>query len=157
MQDRRRRPSVLPMPESRRFRMDAFWARGAVLTALILFAGCAKQAPPPGGPPDVRPPAVAWTIPAADSVGVGLGTTLQIGFSEAMDRRSVERALFISPQPREEPRVRWRGRKLRNVPHIVTVQVTDGVTAEVTVFAPPRTPHWKLVKLGAVRLELMDR
>ena len=48
-------------------------------------------------------------------------------------------------------------RKLRNVPHTVTVQVTTDVTAEVTVYAPPHAAHWQLVKLGAVKLGLMDR
>lgn len=50
-----------------------------------------------------------------------------------------------------------RYRKVRNVPHVVTVQVTEDVTAEVTVYAPARTPRWQLVKLGAVKLDLMDR
>ena len=88
------------------------WMRGAALAALILSAACAKQAPPPGGPPDHTPPRVVWTVPAADSVWVGLDAAIRIGFSEPMDRRSVERAVFISPQPSGEPAFRWRRREV---------------------------------------------
>ncbi len=92
--------------------MDSFLRISAVVAALVLFAGCARQAPPPGGPPDTTPPRVVWTAPVADSVGVGLETRIRIGFSEGMDRRTVERAVFISPRPAGEPDFRWRGREL---------------------------------------------
>ncbi len=88
------------------------WAKGAVAAALVLFAACARQAPPPGGPPDRTPPGVVWTVPAADSAGVGPKTSIRIGFSEAMDRRSVERAVFISPRFSREPDFRWHGQEL---------------------------------------------
>jgi hypothetical protein len=86
--------------------------RCAVLTALVLFMGCAKVAPPPGGPPDNTPPSVVWTVPRSDSVSVGLGTSIRIGFGERMDRRTVERALFVSPRFSVPPEYRWRGQEL---------------------------------------------
>ena len=85
---------------------------GVALAALFLFSGCARQAPPPGGPPDRTPPRVLWTVPVPDTVGVARDTPIRIGFSEAMDRRSVERALFISPEDVSEPDFKWRGREL---------------------------------------------
>ncbi len=86
--------------------------RCAVSAALVLFMGCARVAPPPGGPPDNTPPLVLWTVPSSDSVGVGLSTSIRIGFSERMDRRSVERALFVSPRLSDPPEYKWRRREL---------------------------------------------
>ena len=53
--------------------------------------------PPPGGPLDKTPPRVIDTVPADDSVRVGLDTPIRIRFSEAMDRRSVERGVICFP------------------------------------------------------------
>ena len=81
--------------------------------------------PPPGGPPDQIAPAVESTIPVDDSVNVGLDTSIRVQFSEVMDRRSVERALFISPQPIADPKFRWRGSELE-------IQLPDGLQANRT-------------------------
>jgi len=103
---------------------------GAVLTALILFTGCARPLPPPGGPADQLPPIVEWTSPAPDSVGVDLRSEIRVRFSEAMDRQTVERAIFISPAFPVQPKLRWKGRELkiqvpdslrRNRTYIVTI------------------------------------
>ena len=64
-------------------------------------------------------------MPADDSVRVGLDTPIRIRFSEAMDRRSVERALFVSPQGSEEPDFRWRG-------DVLEVRLPDGLQADRT-------------------------
>ncbi len=95
------------------------------LTFFFLFFACARQMPPPGGPPDKTPPRVIDTVPADDSVRVGLDTPIRIRFSEGMDRRSVERALFISPQGSEEPNFRWRG-------DVLEIRLPDGLQAERT-------------------------
>ncbi len=101
------------MPDTRcGFDLTDFTYRSAAVAALILFSACAKQAPPPGGPPDKTSPRVVWTVPAADSVGVSRHTSIRIGFSEAMDRRSVERVLFVSPKGASEPDFKWRDREL---------------------------------------------
>lgn len=84
-----------------------------LMSLLPLLAGaCANPRPPPGGPPDATPPRVVHTTPAADSVGVGSDTRIRIGFSESMNRRSVIRAIFISPRFSTDPDFRWRGREL---------------------------------------------
>lgn len=93
--------------------MAARFRNSAVLAALVLFAGCASQAPPSGGPPDRTPPRVVSTLPADDSVMVGTDTVVEILFDEHMDRPSVERSLFVSPRPASDPRFRWRGRRLK--------------------------------------------
>lgn len=86
---------------------------------------CARQMPPPGGPLDKTPPRVVNTVPADDSVRVGLDTPIRIRFSEAMDRRSVERALFISPQGSEEFGFKWRG-------DVLEVRLSGGLQADRT-------------------------
>ncbi len=98
------------------------------LTFYLFFCfliACARQMPPPGGPLDKTPPRVIDTVPADDSVRVGLDTPIRIRFSEGMDRRSVERALFISPQGSEEPDFRWRG-------DVLEIRLPDGLQAERT-------------------------
>ena len=87
-------------------------ARFLMVLLPLLAAACANPRPPPGGPPDATPPQVVHTTPAADSVGVGTGTPIRIGFSESMNRRSVTRAIFISPRFSTDPDFRWRGREL---------------------------------------------
>ncbi len=95
------------------------------LFLFFIFFACARQMPPPGGPLDKTPPRVIDTVPADDSVRVGLDTPIRIRFSEAMDRRSVERALFISPQSAEEPNFRWRG-------DVLEIRLPDGLQADRT-------------------------
>ena len=92
---------------------------------LLFFWTCARQMPPPGGPPDETPPRVIATVPADDSVRVALETSIRIRFSEAMDRQSVERAVFVSPQGAEEPEFRWRGRELE-------IRLVDGLQEDRT-------------------------
>ena len=91
----------------------------------FVFFSCARQMPPPGGPPDKTPPRVVDTVPGDDSVRVGLDTPIRIRFSEGMDRRSVERALFISPQSARELDFRWRG-------DVLEIRLPDGLQADRT-------------------------
>ncbi len=98
---------------------------GAAIAALVLFFGCARQMPPPGGPPDQTPPYVVTTVPGDDSTGVGLSSPVRITFSENMDRRLVERALFVSPQPQGDINFDWRGNMLE-------IKMPDGFLADRT-------------------------
>lgn len=60
---------------------------------------------------DRAPPRVLAHTPAADTTGVAPDTRVELVFSEAMDRRRTEDALFISPTSQVE--YRWRGRRLQ--------------------------------------------
>jgi len=82
-----------------------------VLTILIL--SCAKMGQPPGGPEDESGPGVLTTFPAADAVLVPRRMEARVRFDEAVDRRSVENALFFSPDLRDRFRLSWRGDELR--------------------------------------------
>ncbi len=105
--------------------MPALASHVLPLTFFFLFFACARQMPPSGGPLDKTPPRVIDTVPADDSVRVGLDTPIRIRFSEAMDRRSVERALFVSPQGAEEFGFKWRG-------DVLEIRLPDGLQADRT-------------------------
>ena len=45
----------------------------------------------------------------------------------------------------------------RMIEHSVDVRVADGVNVNVTVFAPVHFPLWKLTRLAAIKLGLMDK
>ncbi len=77
-----------------------------------LVIGCARQAPPPGGPIDKTPPRVLGTIPRSDSTGVGKDTKVIIFFSEPVDRKSAQESIFITPLPSLGVRYKWHGKKL---------------------------------------------
>ncbi len=66
------------------------------LCALVLLAGCAGQVPPGGGPLDTIPPSVLRTVPDTNATRVA-ASSIEIEFSEYVDRRSVEESIFISP------------------------------------------------------------
>ena len=71
--------------------------RAAALAAAVLFLGsCAGQAPPPGGPEDRTPPEILTTYPEPYSTFYA-DRMFVLEFSEYVDRRSVESAVFVSP------------------------------------------------------------
>jgi hypothetical protein len=61
---------------------------------------CAGQVPPPGGEVDRVPPRILRTEPDSNAVHVETDRVV-LEFSEYVDRRSVEQAIFISPWPGE--------------------------------------------------------
>ncbi|NOY59495.1 MAG: Ig-like domain-containing protein [Calditrichaeota bacterium] len=79
----------------------------------ILLFSCAKQGFPPGGPVDRKPPSIIRTNPANNSTNVPQDTRVEIYFSEAVERRSCERSLFITPFAGENVKYKWRGKRLR--------------------------------------------
>lgn len=84
---------------------------------------CAGQSPPPGGPVDSIPPTIVRTIPDSGAVRVKKNVIL-LEFSEYVDRRSVEDAIFISP-PVGNVEYDWSGKELE-------IQLTDTLRANTT-------------------------
>ena len=68
----------------------------AALGLAGLLIQCAGQIQPPGGPPDTVPPRIIRTLPDSNAVRVQTGS-VELEFSEYVDRRSVEESIFISP------------------------------------------------------------
>lgn len=91
-------------------------ARRVVLAAglCVLAAGCAKKAPPSGGPPDIEPPRLIASSPDSGSAAVPLDAALSMTFSEGMEPRSTTEAIALSP-PIEIRRFRWSGRTVTAV------------------------------------------
>lgn len=67
-----------------------------LILAVFLLAGCAGQVPPGGGPLDTTPPVVIRTSPDTNATRVKT-SSIEIEFSEYVDRRTVEESIFISP------------------------------------------------------------
>lgn len=78
----------------------------------IILANCAKQGFPPGGPVDRFPVEIKKTVPATDATNVPLNTPIQIEFNEAVDRRSCEESIFITPLPPENVKYKWRRKRI---------------------------------------------
>ena len=81
------------------------------LLALALVAACAQMESPPGGPIDDIAPSLIGTMPPDASLETGPLDTLQMRFSEAVDRRSVETS-FRSEPARLIRRSSWSGDSL---------------------------------------------
>jgi len=96
------------------------------MLAAVLVA-CAKVGPPAGGPVDRTPLRVVDHRPAADATGVGLDAPVEILFSESMERRRTEEALFVSPESRVRPS--WRGGKRL----VLDMELLEGRTYVITV------------------------
>ena len=104
-----------------------------VLGAVSALLGCAKPGPPGGGPPDELPPEVVSTRPASGETAVDRATTIEISFSEEMNRQTTERSLSITP-PTDLRNFRWKGRTLfaepvAALPESTTFVVRVGETA----------------------------
>jgi uncharacterized protein (DUF2141 family) len=85
---------------------------------LFLSWSCARQGYPPGGPADTTPPRILQVIPSPDSTRVSRNTSLFFTFSEKIDPKSFEQAIFITPSPvpfEEEEnglQFKWHGGKV---------------------------------------------
>ncbi len=128
-------------PDVRRDDRDAFsflplgegaGVRALILFALLLLASCAKDMPPPGGPPDKTPPEILATTPAPGATLVDRSAPITVEFSERINGKAIGNALFISPPLKVEPRVRVKGARLRIEPN---EPLDSGRTYVVTIGA----------------------
>jgi len=81
-----------------------FWTWIAFL--LVFFCGCAQVGAPPGGPEDKTAPQIDIVTPVAGSVSVPLDSRVVIKFSEAINSKTVEKAVFITPAQIPEPKIK---------------------------------------------------
>lgn len=82
-----------------------------LLAAATALAGCAKRAPPSGGPPDLDVPRVLSSSPDSGAARVPLDATLSITFSEGMEPKGTADAVALAPRIEIRQR-RWSGRTL---------------------------------------------
>jgi hypothetical protein len=83
-----------------------------IIILSIFFIHCAKVAAPPGGPEDKTGPMVLSVQPADQAVNVAGENKITIRFSEAIDKKSVEDAIFITPRPEGRVKFKWKGHRL---------------------------------------------
>jgi len=69
--------------------------------------------PPPGGPVDTTPPEVVEIVPNAGTINIATDTKIAVLFSEQMNRKTVEDAIFISPLPSEQVFYKWKRKSLK--------------------------------------------
>ena len=81
----------------------------AAWVAVIVLAGCAKKAPPSGGPPDLEPPRLVSSAPESAAARVPLDARPALTFSEPMEPRSTGEAIAIAPRI-DIRQQKWSGR-----------------------------------------------
>ncbi len=82
------------------------------LFALIFFLRCASQLPPDGGEIDKIPPKIIEVVPENGTINYRYNF-FEITFSEYVDKRSVQDAIFVSPSVQNGFEFDWSGRTLR--------------------------------------------
>ncbi|MDO8550115.1 MAG: Ig-like domain-containing protein, partial [Ignavibacteria bacterium] len=83
-----------------------------LLLTSFLLSTCANQLPPGGGDVDTIPPEIIEVFPTDGTTNYDQDY-FEIGFSEYVDKRSVQDAIFISPAIEGEIEYDWSGKYLR--------------------------------------------
>jgi len=84
---------------------------------------------PPGGPIDRTPPQIIHSRPTAGQTNVDLNANVQVWFSEPVKAGSASEAVFISPYPGDQTKLKWRGRRLKiNFPETLKPNRTYVIT-----------------------------
>jgi hypothetical protein len=78
----------------------------------ILFYGCAAQGPPGGGPKDKTGPELLSVFPANGATKVNTATEVIFTFSEAIEPRSAENSLVITPVQKKLPKIKVHRKKV---------------------------------------------
>jgi len=82
-----------------------------MILLLTLILACAKEGFPPGGPEDKTPPEVVASEPLSGATNVDPAVTVQVWFSEGVQAASAKDAVFITPYPGDDVKIRWKGRR----------------------------------------------
>ncbi|HCK99102.1 MAG TPA: hypothetical protein DHW42_03230 [Candidatus Marinimicrobia bacterium] len=83
-----------------------------ILTMQILFYGCAAQGPPGGGPEDKTGPELLSVFPENGATKVNTATEIVLLFSEAIEPRSAENNLAITPAQKKPPKIKVNRKKV---------------------------------------------
>ncbi len=96
---------------------------------VLCLIACAKQSPPPGGPVYDVPPKILEVDPPSGAVRVPRDTHVRFLFSEKTDRRSLNEAVFVTPNPGGDLNFEWRGPALEiSFPDSLRLNTTYVVT-----------------------------
>ncbi len=78
----------------------------------FFYLYCAKISSPPGGPIDKTDPSVISTIPRGDSINIPGDDKISIRFSENINKKTIDGAIFISPRFSGETKYKWKSQTL---------------------------------------------
>lgn len=82
-----------------------------LFTNILIFSSCASQLPPGGGDIDKTPPEIISVFPKNATLNYS-DNYFEMKFSEYVDKRSVQEAIFISPPLTKSLKYDWSGRTL---------------------------------------------
>jgi hypothetical protein len=100
-----------------------------LITAVLIFNRCANQLGPGGGEVDRIPPQIVEIIPQNGTINYN-NNYFEVTFSEWVEKRSVQEAIFISPRIENGLDFDWSGRTLtvnfkdtlkQNTTYVVTI------------------------------------
>lgn len=100
-----------------------------LFAASILFAHCANQLPPGGGDIDKVPPRILEVFPENETTNYN-EDYFELEFSEYIDKRSLQDAIFISPALDQSLELNWSGKRVEvtfpeklkeNTTYVVTI------------------------------------
>lgn len=83
-----------------------------VLFGFFLLYGCANQLPPGGGEIDKIPPVISETYPIEGTTNFN-EEYIELTFSEYVDKRTVQEALFFAPSIGNDTEFSWSGTTVR--------------------------------------------
>lgn len=113
-----------------KFRLFSF----LFLSVVFLLFSCAEVAGPPGGPRDETAPIITSTIPLSNSINTPLNNKITISFSERIERKTIEEAIFITPRPDGELEYSWKKNNLLiTLPDSYSTKTTYVVTVGTEV------------------------
>jgi uncharacterized protein (DUF2141 family) len=95
-----------------------------VILSLLLIYSCANQLPPTGGEVDRIPPEILEVYPDDQTVNFD-DTIIEITFSEYVNKRSVQEAVFISPNITGHIEYDWSGKT-------VEIELPDSLKGNTT-------------------------
>jgi hypothetical protein len=100
---------------------------------VLLLSGCANQLPPGGGEVDKTPPKIISVYPS-DGTTNFKDDYFELEFSEYVERRSLQDAIFISPAVQGSLQLDWSGKSVRvNFPSKLKSNTTYVVTVGTDV------------------------
>jgi hypothetical protein len=97
-----------------------------LLFGLISLAGCARQAPPPGGPVDETGPVILASYPHSESVGVAKDVRPWLKLNEYLLASSIDGSVFISPEPPGGYSVKTSGKRVK-------IRFTEALPSDRTI------------------------
>jgi hypothetical protein len=109
-----------------------------LLACLVLAAACAVVEPPPGGPVDMTPPHLVFMIPDSAATGLGDVTSINLTFSEKMDRTSAVTWLHFFPDQRIR-KTKWSGATVAEI--ILETPLPPDTVIVVEVISGMRDAH----------------